>query len=325
VVYNGNDSASGISVYLNGTAASLTTYSNSISTFTNRSWYIGASHSPDGFFNGTIDDVRVYNRALSASEIQQLYGLGAGTHVNTSSTNLQNGSSLTSGLVGLWTFDGSDISGSTIKDLSGNGNNATNYGAVPTIGKLGQGMQFDGVSSYVDIPNASSLEPAAITVSAWVNASSNAAVTTCGGNSTYKNQYILNKSNTRTGNFEGYSFNAYTSGSQIVYSFLITSSGGVADEIDSSAYNLNQWHHLVGVFQQPTESFYVDGVLVNTFTHNYPLDYGTHDVFLGRSGECGGVGYGNWDGYFVGKLDDVRIYNRALSASEVQQLYRMGK
>jgi hypothetical protein len=89
------------------------------------------------FFNGIIDDVRVYNRALSASEVQQLYGLGAGTHVNTSSANLQNGSTLQSGLVGYWTFDGPTISGTTVKDLSGQGNNGTNNGATPTIGKIG--------------------------------------------------------------------------------------------------------------------------------------------------------------------------------------------
>ena len=106
----------------------------------------------------------IYNRALSASEVQQLYGLGAGTHVNTSSANLQRGSSLANGLVGYWTFDGSDISGSTVYDLSGNGNNGTNNGATPTIGKLGQALKFDGSSSYVNIPDLlhSSVRPIAL-------------------------------------------------------------------------------------------------------------------------------------------------------------------
>ena len=124
--------------------------------------------------NGSIDDARIYDRALSASEIQQLYTLGAGTHVNTSSANLQDGSSLSQGLVGLWTFDGSDISGSTIYDLSGNGNDGANNGAVPTIGKLGQALSFDGSSSYVSVAggNLPSGLNAPFTVAAWVKTTS---------------------------------------------------------------------------------------------------------------------------------------------------------
>ena len=108
----------------------------------------------------------IYNRALSASEIEQLYTLGAGTHVNASSANLQRGSTLNSGLGGLSTFDGSDISGSTVYDLSGNGNDGTNSGATPTIGKLGQALSFDGSAQYVSVPRSSSLEPTSVTVTA---------------------------------------------------------------------------------------------------------------------------------------------------------------
>ena len=317
-----------VSLYLNGKYDSGGTFTGPLLYDTTSSG--GLYLSSDGgatppYADGDIDDVRVYNRALSASEIQQLYTLGAGTHVNTSSANLQRGSSLSQGLVGYWTFDGPTISGTTVDDLSGQGNNGTNNGATPTIGKIGQALSFNGSSSYVDIPNASSLEPTAVTVSAWVDPSSNVPLATCGGNSTAEIQYILFKRNTLTSGFEGYFLDAYPSGSQIFYGFGLTSSGGVSDEVDSSPYNINQWHHLVGVFQQPNLSFYIDGVLVNTVTHNYPVDYGTHDVFIDRSGECGGAGYANWDGYFGGKIDDVRIYNRALSASEVQDLYLMGQ
>ena len=76
------------------------------------------SSNNSNFFNGSIDDVRVYNRALSVQEIQQLYAQGAANidHSNTVA--------LSSGLVGYWTFDGSQTNWTTGKtnDSSGKGN-----------------------------------------------------------------------------------------------------------------------------------------------------------------------------------------------------------
>src|SRR5919109_3965900 len=65
---------------------------------------------------------------------------------------------LTNGLVGWWTFDGSDISGVQAYDRSGNGNRGIlTSGPTRTIGKIGQGLQFDGVNDYVSGPSSSTL------------------------------------------------------------------------------------------------------------------------------------------------------------------------
>ncbi|MEI8096833.1 MAG: LamG domain-containing protein, partial [Candidatus Moraniibacteriota bacterium] len=81
------------------------------------------------YFTGSIDEVRVYNRVLTQAEITKLYQTTATAKVNTS----QNTQS-TSGLVGLWSFNGPDISGTTATDRSGNGNNGTLGGSsIPTI------------------------------------------------------------------------------------------------------------------------------------------------------------------------------------------------
>lgn len=79
-------------------------------------------------FEGTIDDVRVYNRALSAEEISRLYGLGATTRVSeTLTTNPQ----LESGLVGHWTFDGENMDPTTyVLACTGDGGTATTSAAV---------------------------------------------------------------------------------------------------------------------------------------------------------------------------------------------------
>jgi len=96
-------------------------------------------------FNGLIDEVRIYNRALSASEIQTVYKSGL-AKINSSQTK-----KLTDGLVGMWSFDGPDMAGNTAFDRSGQGNHGTLAGGPErVIGKVGQGLGFDGVDDYVD-------------------------------------------------------------------------------------------------------------------------------------------------------------------------------
>jgi hypothetical protein len=122
------------------------------------------------YINGLLDDVRIYNRALSADEIKRLYNMGGTVKLN-SSQNLNNNNSLQKGLVGWWTFDGKDISGVQTYDRSGNGNcGILTSGPVQTIGKIGQALQFDGVDDYIDI--SSNIAPTAVTLSAWVKANS---------------------------------------------------------------------------------------------------------------------------------------------------------
>src|SRR3989337_2906315 len=80
---------------------------------------------------------------------------------------------LNSGLVGYWSFDGPDMANVTAYDRSGNANNGTlTNGPTRAVGRIGQGLSFDGSNDYVSFGNASSLNPAtAITISAWINTS----------------------------------------------------------------------------------------------------------------------------------------------------------
>jgi len=128
------------------------------------------------YFPGIIDDVRIYNRQLSATEVASLYQRGA-TRAQTSSAELHNGSSLQSGLVGHWTFDGKDTPWSsatagTAIDRSGNNSNGIltqmNRATSPTIGKLGQGLNFDGSTNYVNINAATStIKTGSFSVAFW--------------------------------------------------------------------------------------------------------------------------------------------------------------
>src|SRR3989344_4833500 len=104
------------------------------------------SVNPEGFslctyvnwsqLKGQVDEARIYNRALSAEEIKRLYRQTS-PQMNASQAN-----KLRQGLVGMWTFDGNDMSGNTAIDRSGQGNNGTLSGVKPVIGKIGQGADY---------------------------------------------------------------------------------------------------------------------------------------------------------------------------------------
>ena len=302
---------SNLNMYVDGaSAASPVSYSGDPVVNVNN---FSVGNPPSGnsyYFMGSIDDVRIYDRALSASEIEQLYNLGAGTHVNTSSANLQNGSSVANGLVGYWTFDGSDISGSTVYDLSGNGNNGTNNGATATIGKLGQALSFDGSTNYVDtgITSETPFSNTTFAISAWIKCH----------NGCYNGSFFAGKWGYDSG------FWMAPDSMQLKTSNCERDSDGVINVYD------NNWHLITWVVTTDTGSaggnilhLYQDGVLhdgssLNCSTYTYTPATG-HSLTIG-----GRLNTGH-QVYFDGSIDDFRVYDRALSASEVQYLYNMGK
>ncbi len=251
------------------------------------------------YYAGSIDDVRVYNRALSASEVKQLYGLGAGTHVNTSSQNLQNGSTLSQGLMGLWTFDGPTISGTTVKDLSGNGNNGNLYaaGTAPTIGKLGQALYF-GAGAMSVSSSTSINQNNKMTIGFWIKGTPSSIA--------YE-QYLYDE--------------GANSGWEIQQSNLTTgiylrvdTSGGSNQAIGGLTALDGHWHQVVYTLNQGAYAYYEDGSLMGSGSYAQGNGFsGYTDFQINPSGNL------------LSSLDDVRIYNRALSASEVQHLYLMGK
>jgi len=85
-----------------------------------------------------------------------------------------------------------------------------------------------------------------------------------------------------------------------------------------SSSNINQWHHIIWTYDYVNDKVWVDGNLVLNTPQSTALTINDANVNIGAVG--GGGNY--WLG---GVLDDIRIYNRALSTAEVQQLYLMGK
>jgi len=296
---------------------------------------VGGSTSVSQNFNGKIDQVRIWNTIRSDAEILASYnkclqgnetGLvllwqfeeGTGTAVNDLSGNGNNGTftgtnvtwvtgynCIPNNLVAYYPFNGN------ANDESGNGNNGTVNGATLTTDKEGladSAYEFDGINNFIQVANSSSLNVfnSDLTISMWLY-NDNPSLT----DNTYKG---ISKGGWDTG-----------AGYELVYSnfwndgtlHFTTGSGG-NNVYAFNTYN-NQWIMLTGTYENATatKKMYINGILQASIVQaSSSLTSSLDDLFIGRRHPAN-----NYSGFVKGKMDEIRIYNSALSASEILQLY----
>ena len=332
-------------------------------------WRIGAyGSSPGGFFDGLIDDVRIYDRALSAAEVQSdmntpvtiansdiptdpgnfvvtartktsisvqwspstddigvtgyrlfLNGAVATTTTGTThtfpslscstsyqlgvealdgddnvSTRVVSGESTSLcdgplGLVAAYSFD--QGSGATAQDESGNNHNGSIVGAGWTSGRHGSALSFDGSNDHVGLGSLGTFSQTAFTLQAWIQ------------KDTTKNDVAVIGTWTGTGPMLWVD--------HLASRHRLTLAGGISDYLDSGqGPTIGEWQHIAATFSGSTARYYVNGVEVASRTVNNGA--GASDTW--RIGAYGG----SPSGFFDGVIDDVRIYNRALTATEIQ-------
>lgn len=197
----------------------------------------------------------------------------------------------TSGLVSYWSFN--EGSGTTVRDSAG-GNTGTITGATWTTGKIGGGLLFRGTGSgdQVNFGNLSALKlTSPMSVSAWVKMSS------CSGP-----QGIFNSGNYSTIGFGLYldSFCRFGMGVNNKFSLW------------NNVITVDQWYFVTAIWDGANTKLYVDAVERDSDPAP-SLSYGTESVKIGVSAFSSQI--------FNGIIDEVRIYNRALSAQEVTSIY----
>ena len=285
--------ANEVRVYLNGSEVeSWSTTRNP--TASTEDLFIGKSRYSNEFWKGKLDDVRIYNRALDASEIAQLHTLTEGSHCVQTDT-------LCTGLVGYWQFD--EDSGTVAADSSGTGNDGTLMSMDPATdwvpGNIAGALDFDGSNDYVQIPDNANLSIGdEFTIAAWVWANSEG----------FQNFDTVAVKTGTSFNFDYY-FGTYND--KLTFLFYY---GANIEGFDTPTLNLQvtTWYHIAVTFDTAANEvrFYLNGSVVDVqSTSNNPVAT-TGDLQISGTGE-------RWNG----KLDDVRIYNRALDASEIAQLY----
>lgn len=289
VVTGGNT----VTLYFDGSTSGTANASggSTVDSYSNSSNVRIGTNYNSYFYNGSVDDVRIYNRALSAIEINQLYISGSvGAKVNV--TNRFN-NAMSQGLVGHWTLDGKDMI-SNVVDRSGQGNTGylKNFTSTTTIpGKLGQALSFDGSNDGILLAGPTFGNN--YTLSMWVYPT--------GFPESYNNLIGENTNNawqicTAT---RKHCFGSSAIGT-VVYS--------------NTAINAYEWTHVSFVVQNGNMYFYTNGAPDGSSL------LGTEDGLTATY-----IGKNNASEPYQGIMDDIRIYNRALSADEIKQLYNMGQ
>jgi len=263
------------------------------------------------YLEGKIDQVRIFTKALSSSEVSTLYAETAETVTSLEPLGNETTDTLQvlgdSSCIATYRFENNE------DDLSGN-NNGTGTEIQYAVGRYGQAASFNGSTSKVDTSlTLDTYTSNGGSISFWFKTSQTTPFQAIIGSQTAQNgasygTVIFIGDTTSTSSSESISVwdrNGSTT------SMFYTGGG-------STTYQDGNWHHVVVTSTSTTKNIYIDGV---SQTVSYALSGSASanlkftDIQFGAS-----LGYTGTN-YFDGQLDQVRIFNKALSASEVTTLY----
>jgi len=279
--------------------------------------YLGKIAS--SYFGGALDDIRFYSTELSATQVADLYkSSGAKEYISSGADDM-----MTDGLVGYWTFDGDDVkwsdTGTEIKDVSGNGNHGAASGLTAssvTPGKLGQGLQFNGTSDYVNIDGILSYTNgiSQMSVSMWIFQSALAE-----GNALFVRRDVTS--------FWGFGTSDAWGGSDDICIILSDSDSENPSYTTENLHATNVWEHWIFVFDGTQTG---NSNRLKVYKNGIQRTLTFFDIIPSTTLGYSGTPVANIGGYmdsasFSGKIDDVRIYDRALSTAEITNLYNMGR
>jgi prepilin-type N-terminal cleavage/methylation domain-containing protein len=212
-------------------------------------------------------------------------------------------SSLMGNRVSEWKFD--EVSGSAATDTVGTNNGTLASAPGRRLGSdcvSGGCLLFDGIDDYVDCGNGDNLNIAnAITIEGWVKWTS----------ATIKEIFVkMDNANTSPGSYEFYQNN-----SSVAFRTL---KGGTMHSLSSSAtISPNTWAHIVATWDGATKKIFINGVQdASTQAEAAPIDMTTGKFVIGA--------YANGNYSFNGYIDEVRVYNSALTASAIRDQYAAG-
>lgn len=263
-------------LYINGVEVARRAQTGPVQVSTN-SLRIGGNRVWREYFQGRIDEVRIYNRALTASEIRR---------------DMQ--TPVAPPPVAAYSFD--EGQGTTVADLSGHANHGTIAGATWTPqGRFGTALSFDGVSHWVTIEDTPSLAlTTGLTLEAWVYPTEPGEGWHTVLMKEHLDEYV-------------YYLDTYSEVNNPVTGMFIAGEQGLFGE---EGLPTNAWTHLTATYDGTTQRLYINGVEVARLAQTGRVPVSSGPLRIG--------GNSIWGEYFQGTIDEVRIYNRALTASEIR-------
>ena len=261
--------------------------------------------TPIDFFDGLVDEMSLYSRALSAAEVTSIYNAGQAGKCHAT----PNCVAAPAGLVSAYSGDGN--AADSVGSNEGTLKNGASFGA----GKVGQAFKLDGVDDYVAIPYSPSLNPGKMTLEAWINPAS-----------IKQGSRIISKDATATS----------CAPPTVVYSlevrgeqgnkadFFFTTQDGVFHElVGTSVIPTGAFTHVAATYDGSMARIYVNGVLENSLAASGPIITSDAPTAIGNGGPaCRASNAGAIE--FHGLIDEVGVYSRALSSAEINGIYDAG-
>jgi len=205
------------------------------------------------------------------------------------------------GLVGWWPFNGN------ANDESFNGNNGSVNGATLTTdrdGNINSAYTFNGVNNFISVSGPSAvIYPSGITISCWYKS-------TIAGPSSY--QFLVAKGND---NSQGHFHLAYNSSVGMFQGDI----NGIGNDLYTPGiypYPFSDWKHVVFTYDNQNLLIYINNVLIGTYAHLASIGSLNSAIYFGTSGMGSPFSY-----FTTGDLDDIGIWNRALTQQEITALY----
>ena len=277
-------------IYINGIEIANQAQTGAIDSVT-APIIIGRNTVVNSSYQGGIDELSLYNRALTAAEIQSISNAGLAGKYKVQST-------VPTGITAWYSGDGNT------NDLQGANNALLQNGATYGNGKVGQGFQFDGVDDQISVPhNANQNGGSNLTIEAWINP------TTLPHSGT-----ILQKRT--SGNVGGYLLEPTQSngnGAPNGLAFIIMIGGVYQGLNPANVLSPNVWQHIAATYDGAFMRIYVNGVEVGNKAQTGAIDAVTAPLLIGRNAVNNAA--------YQGGIDEIALYNRALTANEIRNVY----
>ena len=260
------------------------------------------------YFNGIIDDVRIYNYARTPDQILVDYNNGAAARTGVGVDPNEGSADPFASCVGYWPLD--ENTGTTAYDRSGNGKNITlTNGPVWAPGKKGPCVSFDGIDDYASIPSSVTSGLSQFTVCLWIKTTESRT------NGTFwLRPTIFGQS---TGGAPSGDGGVTTNNGYIGFWTGLNSGGDNSFLSTTRQINDNAWHYIVLVNNGSTATLYVDNVAQGSLPTGMSLN--SDSFWIGGKGGSESPGY-----YHQGFIDDVKIYNYARSQAQISYDYNKG-